>query len=413
MGTLTAVDTGRLGDAAGRAADVLVANAISHRGRSTWLGATVDWIGDEVGVVHRTGEPTLYDGSAGVAIGAWAVAAALRHEDLAEVALGAARHAISAADRITGSGLFDGLAGVGLAAVEVGTGAGDAGLVADGIEVLEAVAAASPGPLDIVSGSAGVIGALLAADRRTGSPRFQAAAVRHGEHLLATARRHPWGWGWPAENDDWPHLCGLAHGAAGMAWALGELATAADDDRFRAGVLGARRYERSWFEAATSSWPDLRPDASPPGAPAARPALWCHGAAGIGLSRLALFRLGGHPSTAAEGAAALQSTSAAASDSLHSGDVGHGLTICHGLGGTALLLLAAHAVLGEAEHLEAARWVCDRTLDRLPADPGEWPSGVRGGGFNPGLMTGLAGVAYVLARAADPSAVAPLPALCG
>jgi lantibiotic modifying enzyme len=413
VGTLTAVDVDRLRDAAGRAADVLVANAITAGGRATWLGATVDWVDGDVGVVHRTGDATLYDGSAGVALAAWAVAAALGREDVAEVAIAGARHAVSAGDRLAGAGLFDGLAGVGLAAVEVGTAAGDRTLVDDGLDVLAAVAGTTTEESDVVSGSAGVVLALLAAACRTGSSRLLTAAVHEGEHLLATARRHPWGWGWPSGDGDGPDLCGLAHGAAGVAWALGELAAAVGDERFRSGVAGACRYERSWFEPTSNSWPDLRLDVPPPGSPPPRPALWCHGAAGIGLTRLALFALDGHPSMAAEAAAALQASSAAAADSLRLGDVPHGLTICHGLGGTVLLLLAAHAVLGEPEHLGAARWVCERALDHLPVDPAEWPSGVRGGGFSPGLMTGLAGVVYVLARAADPSGVGPVPGVGG
>ena len=130
------------------------------------------------------------------------------------------------------------------------------------------------------------------------------------------------------------------------------------------------------------------------------PALWCHGATGIGLSRLGLFSLTGHPSLAAEAASALQSATNAASQAL--GDYPkEGLTLCHGIGGTLLLLLAAHHALEETEHLDAARWLAHRALDRLGEDPWTWPSGVPNGGFSPGLMTGLAGTMYALSRVAE------------
>jgi lantibiotic biosynthesis protein len=402
MGTLTATDTARLRAAADRAADVLVANAITADGRSTWLAATVDWVDDGLGVVHRTGDASLYDGTAGIAIAGWSVAAALGRDDLAEVAVGAARHAMSARGRLGGIGLFDGLAGVGLAAVEVGSSAGDEPLRRDGLDLLGVVAEAVPSGVDLISGSAGVILALLAAARRTGSDRWLAPAARHAEHLLATAEQYAPDWGWRVPAAEGPMYCGLAHGAAGIAWALGELAAVVDDDRLLEAVDRARRYERSWFQPVHNSWPDLRPETSPPGSPAVCPALWCHGATGIGLSRMALFGLDEHPSLAAEAAAALQSVTAAASQSLQ-GYPEEGLTVCHGLGGTLLLLLAAHQVLGESEHLAASRWVAERALDRLGDQPAAWPSGVRGGGFSPGLMTGLAGTAYVLARVADPT----------
>lgn len=408
--TATETATARLREGAGRAADVLVENAISAGGCSTWFGVTVDWVGHEMSVVQRTGDAALYDGTAGIAMASWQVAIALGREDLADVALGAARHAVSARDRLGWIGLFDGLAGVGLAALEVGEGASDVRLRAAGLEVLGLVADTPPASVDLLSGSAGLVLALLGTARRTGEERWQAAAIRHGEHLLAAAKRNSWGWSWPTEEYENPALCGLSHGAAGVAWALGSLAAATGEERFLEAVAEARRYERSWFQPASSSWPDLRPETTPPGSPLLYPALWCHGATGIGLTRLALFALAEHPALAAEAASALQAATDAASQALH-GNPEAGLTICHGLGGTVLLLLAAHRVLGEPEHLAAARWVAGRALDQLGEDPSMWPSGIPGGGFSPSLMTGLAGAMYALARAADPDKTGALPVL--
>lgn len=402
MGTLTSVGTGRLLDAGRRAAGVLVDNAIAAGGRATWLGASVAVVDGAPVVVERTGDPSLYDGSAGVALAGWWAAGVLDDEDLAAAAVGAARHAVASRDRVPGVGLFDGLAGVGLAALDVGRGAGDGALVRDGTELLRVVAGATPPGPDVVSGGAGVVLALLAAARHTGSPEWLEAAAGHGERLVDAAVQFPWGWGWPVGDGGRPPLCGLAHGAAGVAWALGELGAATGDGRFSAAVEGARRYERSWFAPATNDWPDLRGDETAPRASPPRPALWCHGSVGIGLTRLALYRHDRQPWLAAEAAAALQSSTAHASSAL-AGTLDAGLTVCHGLGGTVLLLLAAREALGEPEHLQAARWITDRALDRMGDDPSDWPCGVRGGGFSPGLMTGLAGAMYVLLRAADPA----------
>jgi class II lanthipeptide synthase len=408
VGELT--DAARLRESAGRAADVLVESAITVGGRSTWLGATMDWVGEGISVVHRTGEATLYDGTAGIAMASWPVAVTLGREDLANVALGAARHAVSARDRLSRSGLFDGLAGVGLAALEIGERAGDERLRADGLDLLGRAADAPPSSADIIGGSAGLVLALLSAARQTGSDRWLVAAARHGDHLLAAADRHSWGWSWPSPAIEGPDLCGLAHGAAGVAWAMGLLAAESGEDRFLEAVDGARRYERSWFQPAGNNWPDLRPETSPPGSPLVCPALWCHGATGIGLTRLALFSLAEHPSLAAEAASALQAATGAASQALQGIPEG-GITICHGLGGTLLLLLAAHDVLGETEHLAAARWVAGRALDQLGEDPALWPSGIPGGGFSAGLMTGLVGAMYALARVAEPDGTSALQVL--
>jgi lantibiotic modifying enzyme len=400
MGTLTAIDTTRLRESAGRAADVLVETAITAGDRATWLGVAPDSIGESGSVVYRTGDVTLYDGTAGIALAAWSVAAALGRDDLAKIALGAARHAVSARGEIGGIGLFDGLAGIGLAAFEVGDKAGDKRLRSDGLEILGQVAEVPPSDIDLISGSAGIVLALLCAARRTGSDRWQAAAVKHGDYLLAAANRHPWGWSWPLTSFEGRELCGLAHGAAGVAWAMGSLAAATGDARFLKAVDGARQYERSWFQRVENSWPDLRAGPSAPGVPLVCPALWCHGATGIGLSRLALFSLTGHPSLAAEAASALQSATNATSQALRDYPK-EGLTLCHGNGGTLLLLTTARHALQEADHLEAARWLAHRALDRLGEDPWTWPSGVPNGGFSPGLMTGLAGTMYALSRVAE------------
>lgn len=408
MGALTATESAWLADAAGRVADVLVENAIIVGGRATWLAANVT--SDGAGVVHRTGDATLYDGTAGIAMASWPVAVALGREDLADIALGAVRHALSAVGRLGGVGLFDGIAGIGLAALEVGDAAGDERMRADGLDVLAHVADTPPSDVDLISGSAGVVLALLTAAGRTGSARWRAAAIWHGDHLLACAHRAPWGWSWPIPGFGPSGLCGLAHGAAGVAWALGELAAATGDARFLEGVDGARRFERSWFQPAENGWPDLRPESSAPGAPLLCPALWCHGATGIGLARLSLFARSEHGSLAGEASAALQAATSSASHDLR-GLASPSLTICHGLGGTVLLLLAAHAVLREEAHLTAARWVASRALERSAHDPSSWPSGLPGGEFTPGLMTGLAGTMYALARAADPARTAAIAVL--
>src|SRR5262245_3568344 len=138
--TLTSSDATRIRDCASRAADTLVETAITVRGKSTWLAAVPGSIGEGAGVVYRTGDPTLYDGSAGIALAAWSSATALDRNDLATIALGAARHAVSAQAQVRGTGLFDGLTGIGLAALEVGDNANDARLKFDGLEILYRVA---------------------------------------------------------------------------------------------------------------------------------------------------------------------------------------------------------------------------------------------------------------------------------
>jgi lantibiotic modifying enzyme len=251
----------------------------------------------------------------------------------------------------------------------------------------------------LISGLAGLALGLVQAAHLTGDEAMLAV----GDDLLAIGRQAAWGWCWPQpDEEETPPLCGLAHGAAGIAWALAEINALVPQEALQTVIDGALRYERGWFEPARGGWPDLRATIAPRGGPYPLPALWCHGAAGIGLSRLRLYQLQPHPALAAEAAAALQACYSAAMSQIENSSFNFGLTLCHGLGGTIELLLAAHEVLGEDEHLVSARRLIADAVRHLGADVAQWPWGVPGGTWSASLMLGLAGSLLILLRAAYP-----------
>jgi len=185
--------------------------------------------------------------------------------------------------------------------------------------------------------------------------------------------------------------------------------------RLRCVADEALRYEAAWFDHRRNAWPDLRaakPDLSERAAEGplggVYPTLWCHGAAGIGMTRLRIHQLTGSLNAASEAAAALQATCSGTVASLKAGAAGHGLTVCHGHGGAAELFLMAHETLGEPEHLATARWVVHHTIAQSGDDVERWPIGVDGGGSSYGLMTGLAGALAVCLRAAHPLRFPPV-----
>jgi lantibiotic biosynthesis protein len=387
-------------------ADVLVDHAIGSDDRATWLAPTLEPAAGAYHVVERSGDPTLYDGSAGIALVCSAVGRVLGRDDLTQLAVRAARHALDSAPRVPGHGLYDGTAGIALAALVVGHRAGVDDLADAGLRMLGSLVACDVRALDLISGLAGIALAFARAAEVTGDVRWVDAANRTAVRLIERADRRTWGWAWP-NGDGEPALCGLAHGGAGVAFALAEVGRCADIPSIGRAIGETRRFERSWFDPRTNTWPDLRRDGRRPEQPPPRPALWCHGAVGIGVSRLAIDAWRSDPAHQAEVAAALRSSCAAASDQLESGDPGSGLTLCHGLGGTVDLLVDAHLHLGGEVHLTTARWIVDRFVAIAGEDVESWPGGVqrRAG---PGAMTGLAGVLAILARLQSPTA---LPAL--
>jgi lantibiotic modifying enzyme len=262
---------------------------------------------------------------------------------------------------------------------------------------------------DVVQGSAGSIVALLALADALDDPALTELALANGEELIgrATVTRRGWSWAIPGRRYR-HHLCGLAHGAGGIGWALLELFAATGDERFRAGATGAFAYERSWLDAGSGTWPDLR-DGGPwrSAAIASRTVgTWCYGEAGIALTRLRAVTLIGLDAHADVVEVALETTRRHLAGAL-AYEI-EDLSLCHGAAGAADVLLYAAEVLGEPWHA-AADLAADlgRVVLERHAAGDEWPSGAAGD-TAPGLFRGLSGIAWWFLRLHDGTIASPL-----
>ncbi|HEY5878169.1 MAG TPA: lanthionine synthetase LanC family protein [Nakamurella sp.] len=398
----------------GRICDELLATAVVAEGEATWLSP---WPGENAPVRLRTGDPTIYSGSAGIALACLEVGLATGHDEMVELALAAARHAVRRGGDLPSPGLHDGRAGVGLSALAVGTAAADSNLAAAGGAMLDDACAAAQIADDVIGGGAGVLVGCVRAAEIAGPARWLDRAAPIAAGLVERAVRRPWGWSWPASGCGPVGLCGLAHGSAGVAWALAEYLLALGSapggitgpaggaaDGVMEAVARACQYERSWFDPRSSGWPDLRDRMDRSDKPPL-PSAWCHGAVGIGVSRLVIGRVDPPADMTAAGelAAALLGAVDAAETRLRGMDLPSGLTQCHGLGGTVDLLLDASVEQQEPAHRASAAWIAERALDVLGADVASWPGGFRGVPA-PGLMDGLSGTLVTLTRlAGDPA----------
>jgi type 2 lantibiotic biosynthesis protein LanM len=252
--------------------------------------------------------------------------------------------------------------------------------------------------LDIIAGAAGCIGGLLALHHTTGSARALAAAVRCGEHLLATRQPQAQGTGWMTTVQSVQPLSGLSHGASGMAWALMELAAVSGEARFAEAAQEALAYERTLFSPEQLNWRDTRTSSQDGSAqpPASSVAAWCYGAPGIGLARAHILRHQDSPQLREELRAAVAGTLA------HG--LGHNDSLCHGDLGNLETLVSAQAA-GEAPPETAA--VIQSTLESVlaRAEQRAWRCAVPMGLETPGLMLGLAGIGWGLLRFAAPEQV--------
>lgn len=257
--------------------------------------------------------------------------------------------------------------------------------------------------LDVIGGAAGCIRSLLCLYRCRPSERTLRVARLCGEHLLARAQPIESGIGWLTKIPSVGPLTGLAHGAAGIAWALLDLAALTGESRFRAAGLGAIAYERGVFSPEAGNWPDLRKtmvEQSVGGGPSFMTA-WCFGATGIGLARLLALPHLDDAAVRSEIDVALRTTLA--------GGFGYNHSLCHGDLGSLELLLQASQRLDEPLIRAYVGRYTNLVLESI--DTYGWLSGIPLDVETPGLMIGLAGIGYGLLRLADPTRVPSVLAL--
>ena len=385
----------------------LCRDAIWYHGCCSWLGwATLPGASQQTFAVRAMG-PDFYSGTSGIGLFLARLALVTRDPIVRVTAEAALAHALTAVDKLASRreyGFYFGLSGIGWACREAGLLLETEELVSRGEVVLHAAAAISPRPerIDLISGSAGLVPALLdvAAGNRCG--KLRAIAVQHGEHLLAIAERNERGWSWnTVGRPQAPHLLGLAHGASGIACALAALASSSKREDFLDGARQALRYERSHFHAAEGNWPDLRSFAQP--VERAEPpcmTAWCHGAPGIGLARLYVHQFFPEEPVILDEAEIAIATTAAALEGTPSWVNGNN-SLCHGASGNADLLVLADDLLDRPGLRRKAEAVGMIAAEKFEESRGPWPCGIRGAGETPNLLLGLAGIGYFFLRLYD------------
>jgi lantibiotic modifying enzyme len=353
--------------------------------------------------------PDLYSGTSGVALFLASVAQLGDEPLIRKTAEGAARHACNHADDLPPAlriAVYSGRLGIAWALIRVGELLENSAWQEHGIALLDRIdAEITDAGLDVMSGYAGAIPVLLELSRRYARPAWVELALRWGDQLERIAEKSSEGWSWKTfELPGQPagkNLTGFSHGTAGIGWALFELFEATREPRFRNAAEEAFRYERTHYSAENENWPDFRDFLHAPGSPAA-PAFavaWCHGAPGIALSRLRVWRLTGSPQARQEAEVAVRTTKR----TLESPDaVKSGFSLCHGCAGNADVLLEADRTLGAPDLRESAETIGHYGIEQFESQRLPWPCGLPGAGETTSLMLGTSGIGYFYLRLANP-----------
>jgi type 2 lantibiotic biosynthesis protein LanM len=396
-------------EAARAVGDRLHLLAIRDQGSVSWIGLTL--VNDRAWSLLPLAED-LYGGTLGIAffLGYLGVVTQEeRYTDLARSVVTNVREQVRSRLSRNQAGAmfpialggFGGLGGVIYTLSHLGALWGDSDLLADAESIVEHLPRLIDRDdlLDIVGGVAGCIGGLISLYQRTGSNRAMGAAAQCAEHLLTRAEPQERGIAWRTPIEGGRPLTGFSHGAAGMAWALLEVAALRDDARLRVAALDAMAYERSQFSSEAGNWPDFRAlDTKSSLAESSGHnfvASWCHGAPGIGLARLRSLSHIDDEDIRSEIDAALNTTLRKGFGSNHS--------LCHGDLGNLEPLLEASLRADGSEWREPVSRIASVVLESIKAHG--WLCGVPFGVETPGLMTGLAGIGYGLLRLAEPKRV--------
>ncbi|HJQ99310.1 MAG TPA: lanthionine synthetase LanC family protein, partial [Candidatus Polarisedimenticolaceae bacterium] len=196
---------------------------------------------------------------------------------------------------------------------------------------------------------------------------------------------------WPGA--DRRALAGFAHGAAGIALALARLARVTGDRGLDEAVSAAYRYEKLLFSSSSVNWP-VPGQTSREGE--AVITAWCHGAAGIGLSRALVLDESADEDRREEMKTALLVTAKHA--------VGKSDHLCCGNLGRADVLLTAGLRLESLELVQCARGLVESVVARarergrfaLPSSPFRLVLS------DPGFFKGLSGIGYQCLRMTSP-----------
>jgi type 2 lantibiotic biosynthesis protein LanM len=368
-----------------------------------WMGLRHD--GLDQWTVRPVG-PELYDGTAGIVLflaHLGAVTEDQRYYELARAGANNLRTQLAAVPPAAlGIGVFTGWAGLVYLYTHLAVLWDERKWLSEARGVVDAMSPLIEADAlhDVMGGAAGCIAGLLALHAVAPSDEVVAAAIACGDQLMRSACDTAVGIGWPSPLYRIP-LGGFSHGASGIAMFLSRLARLSGQSRFDDTATAALTYERSLFDSQRGHWADVRPEDAV-GLANAPMVAWCHGAAGIGLSRLFMLCDPDVPLARKEIDVAVKATLASGFGDNH--------CLCHGdFGNLDFLLQAAEGLENEAWKADVQRLTV-KILDDVERNG--WRCGINKPVDTPGLMTGLAGIGYGLLRLAAPQRVPPVTTLC-
>jgi lantibiotic modifying enzyme len=387
----------------------LCRSALWSGGRCYWEDDFLEVVENKRSVVRRPVAPDVYFGASGIALFLAALYSLAPEKQFRSAAEGSARLTLTQIDELDPRfpvGFYIGHLGIAFALMRLGEAFADENLITGALRVVRRVGErddAAQG-LDVLSGVAGAIPALLTLHEKYPDGPSLDLAVSYGERLVRHASEGD-GDSLPAGAEDArpgarPHT-GFSHGDAGVAWALLELASATGEERFSAAAGKIFRAQRTWFELLRRR---LRDREETPAQDRRHSFSWCNGAVGLAVSRLRAYELTREQIYRDEAETALTTTL----EALRRPGGGSDYSICHGIAGAGDAFMYAAEVLNEVGYRDAAVEKGLEGIEQVRRKGLPWPCGSVWGGETLNLMQGVAGIGYFYLRLHDPVKTPPL-----
>ena len=383
-------------------------NAIWSGNKCNWVGPSMEFLDNTWKVVQRSFGTDLYSGTSGIGYFLSFLYSQTQDNIIKKTALGCFEQCLANLEQTPANariGLYTGWSGVVKALQVCGPLLGitefekQASLLVDSLMQSNL----EESGIDVLAGSAGAI-PVYVSQMPEDSGKYISFAKQIADYLIEIVHKTEKGWSWNTldihSKDHSADLTGFSHGTAGIAWTLMELYYVTKEEKYNDAAQKAFEYERSWFDPKYGNWPDLRNKNENTNAASLYGSVaWCHGAPGIGLSRLRAYDLSGGEVYKKEAEVAIGTTHKMINQSLQTGQMN--FSLCHGLSGNAELLIMAGMSLKNTDFISYSQEVGDAGIKLYTNTGHAWPCGIMGAGELPGLMLGIAGIGLFYLRLYD------------
>jgi len=392
----------------------LCRDAIWHNEECNWLGPVMEFQEGQWQVIQRIADGHLYGGTSGIALFLGHLYELTQDDIIKQTAMAAMNHALKSTKNMNPErriGFHTGSLGIAYAAYRLGEVLPDSNFMTQGFDLLRDHFKENPPSgelLDVISGSAGAIPVFVTMHQKNKEDNLSELGDLYAKQLIKKATYNKEGWSWSMPNMvAYEDLLGYSHGAAGVAMALLEAYDFLKDESYKDAALHGFRYEQSWFDSNEGNWPDMRDNHNRP-----RPekfgfsCQWCHGAAGILLTRARAWQILGDDDFRLQAEVAGKTTISTLENPDKFGLRNYSL--CHGIAGNALTLLYGHQVLNSDQWLNAAQMAARKGIAEHHRQNTPWLGGVADPVESLSLMLGTAGTGYFYLRMYDSKSVPPI-----